>query len=160
MGFFAYTCPHCLKFEPFLEQWQKTAPAWVDFRQVPVAWDSRTEPFVKAYYALQALNLLPQLHMKFFESVIYQNRVYDNLDKDILDFMVQAGVGADKWKSAYQSFGVASKTKAATRTWQSYGVEATPMVGIGGRYLTGPHLTKTRENCLKVIDFLAQKAHG
>ena len=160
LGFFAYTCPHCLRFDPYLEQWRKTAPAWVDFKMVPVAWDSRTEPFVKTYYALQALNLLAQLHTKFFESVIFQSHPYDQPEKDILDFMVHAGVDADKWKAAYGSFGVASKTKAATRSWQSYGLEATPMVGVAGKYLTGPHLTKTRENCLKVIDFLIRKARG
>ena len=160
VDFFAYTCPHCIKFAPVIEPWSRKLPSWIDYKQVPVAWDSKTEPFVRAYYAMQATGLLPKLHMKFFESVIYQTHKYEfaTLVSDIRGFMTKNGVKASDWDAAYNSFGVANKTRAATQIWQSYGVDATPMVGIDGKYLTGPHMTPTREDCLSVIETLAQKA--
>lgn len=160
VSFFAYTCPHCIKFAPVIEPWSRKLPSWIDYKQVPVAWDSKTEPFVRAYYAMQATGLLPKLHMKFFESVIYQTHKYEfaTLVSDIRGFMTKNGVKASDWDAAYNSFGVANKARAATQIWQSYGVDATPMVGIDGKYLTGPHMTDTREDCLKVIEALAQKA--
>lgn len=160
VNFFAYTCPHCLKFAPVIEPWSEKLPAWISYRQVPVAWDARTEPFSRAFYVLQSLRLLPKLHMKFFESVIYQTHKYESasLAKDIRDFMLANGVQAQAWDSAYNSFGIANKARAASQTWQSYGLDATPMVGIDGKYLTGPHMTTSRQACLTVIEALAQKA--
>ena len=160
VNFFAYTCPHCLKFAPVIEPWSKKLPAWIDYKQIPVAWDYKTEPFVRAYYALQSMGLLPRLHMKFFESVIYQTHKYDfpTLASDIRSFMTKNGVKAADWDSAFNSFGVANKTRAASQIWQSYGVDATPMVGIDGKFLSGPHMTSSREECLSVILALAQKA--
>ena len=90
--FFSYTCPHCFRFDPIIEPWSKKLPSWIDFKLNPVAWDSRLDPFVKTYYALESLGLLPKLHMKFFESVIYQTHKYENPAADIADFMVKAGV--------------------------------------------------------------------
>ena len=156
--FFSYTCPHCFRFDPIIEPWSKKLPSWIDFKLNPVAWDSRLDPFVKTYYALESLGLLPKLHMKFFESVIYQTHKDENPAADIADFMVKAGVNAKQWNSAYNSFGVANKTRAASRLWQSYGIDATPMIGIDGKYVTGPHMTPTRESDLVVVETLAQRA--
>ncbi len=160
VSFFAYTCPHCLRFAPVFDPWAEKLPSWVSYQAVPVAWDARTVPFVRAFYSLQALGLLPKLHMKFFESVIYQSHPYEQktLDADIASFMTKNGVSAKDWEGAYKSFGVANKTRAATNIWQSYGLDATPMIGIDGKYLTGPHMTTSREACLQVVDALIKKA--
>ena len=156
--FFAYTCPHCFRFDPVIEPWSKKLPSWINFRFSPVAWDQRTEPFVRVYYALQSLGMLPKLHRKFFESVVYQAHKYETLDADIADFMAKSGIPAEQWKAAYSSFGVANQTRAAGRLCEAYGIDATPMVGIDGKYLTGPHMTTSRENDLTIIMALAQKA--
>ena len=39
--FFAYTCSHCLQFEPHFAKWAKTAPADVAIRICPVAWQPK-----------------------------------------------------------------------------------------------------------------------
>lgn len=35
IAFFAYTCPHCLQFEPVLDEWAKNLPADVVFTSLP-----------------------------------------------------------------------------------------------------------------------------
>ena len=146
IAFFAYTCPHCLQFEPVLDEWAKNLPADVVLRRCPVAWQPKYFPFTDTYFALEALGLLDKLSMPFFESVIYQTHTYDfnNAEADILDFMTKNGVDAEKWKSAIRSFGVKNKNRVAFQTWQTYQIDSTPMVGIGGRFITGPHMVGSR----------------
>lgn len=154
--FFAYTCPHCLKFEPTINAWKKNLPADVTFRVCPVAWQPKFLPFTQTYYALDALDLLDKLHLKFFESVIYQERTYnfENPAADIAEFMADNGVDAKKWEQTMRSFGVQNKARIATQTWQAYQIDSTPMVGVAGLYTTGAHLVGTREQTPAAIDFL------
>ena len=58
--------------------------------------------------------------------------------------MTKNGVDAEKWKSAIRSFGVKNKNRVAFQTWQTYQIDSTPMVGIGGRFITGPHMVGSR----------------
>lgn len=75
--FFAYTCSHCLAFEPVFHEWEKRLPEDVVVRVCPVAWNEKFLPFTQVYFALEAMGLLEKLHQPFFESVIYQTHVYD-----------------------------------------------------------------------------------
>lgn len=156
IAFFAYTCPHCLNFEPTLEEWMKTVPADVEVTRCPVAWQPKYFPFSETYYALEALGLLDKLSRPFFESVIYQTHSYnaDSVANDILDFMVKNGVDAEKWKATVRSFGVQNRNRVAFQLWQAYGIDSTPMVGVAGRFTTGPHLVGSRNAMPDALNYL------
>lgn len=157
--FFAYTCPHCLQFAPHFEKWAKAAHQGVTVRICPVAWQPKLLPFTQTYFALEALGLLDRLHMPFFESVIYQEHPYnyENPSADIADFMKSKGVDPKKWEQTMRSFSVMNKSRQATQYWQSYQIDSTPMIGVGGVYTTGPHLVGTREGTPGCIDFLVEQ---
>lgn len=158
--FFAYTCPHCLQFEPFLERWSENLPKGVTIRVCPVAWTPDYLPFAQTYFALEQLGELSRLHTPFFESVIYQERTYtpQTCAQDILGFMKDNGIDPDLWKRTMRSFTVQNKTRMATQTWNAYGIDSTPMVGIAGRYTTGPHLAGSREETIELINWLIEEA--
>ena len=128
----------------------------------PVAWQPKFLPFTQTYFALEALGLLDQLHMKFFESVIYQEHPYnyDNPAPDILDFMTKAGVDGKKWEQTMRSFSVMNKSRQATQYWNSYQIDSTPMIGVGGIYSTGPHLVGTREATPACISYLVDQVRA
>ena len=157
--FFAYTCPHCLQFDPIFKNWLKTTPADVSVRICAVAWQAKLLPFTQTYYALEAMGLLDKVSMPFFESVVYQERPYDFNDptKDILDFMKTQGVDVAKFEKTLRSFGVMNKSRVDTQTWQAYQIDSTPMIGVGGIYSTGPHLVGSREETPACIDFLIEE---
>ena len=148
--FFAYTCPHCLQFHPVFHEWAQKAPEDVSIRICPVAWQPKYLPFTDTYFALEALGLLDSLSMPFFESIIYQTRSYnfDSATRDIHDFMVEAGVDGAKWDATFNSFGVKNKSRNATMLWNAYQIDSTPMVGVGGKFTTGPHLAGSRQDRL------------
>lgn len=157
--FFAYTCPHCLQFEPIFSKWQKTAPVDVAVRICPVAWQDKYLPFTQTYYALEAMGLLDKLSQPFFESVVYQEREY-NLNsalQDIVAFMGDQGVDKAKFEQTMKSFGVMNKSRAAMKLWQAYQIDSTPMIGVAGIYSTGPHLVGSREGTTDCIDFLVEQ---
>ena len=157
--FFAYTCPHCLQFHPVFHEWAQKAPEDVSIRICPVAWQPKYLPFTDTYFALEALGLLDSLSMPFFESIIYQTRSYnfDSATRDIHDFMVEAGVDGAKWDATFNSFGVKNKSRNATMLWNAYQIDSTPMVGVGGKFTTGPHLAGSRQGTPAVIDYLVDQ---
>ena len=135
------------------------APEDVSIRICPVAWQPKYLPFTDTYFALEALGLLDSLSMPFFESIIYQTRSYnfDSATRDIHDFMVEAGVDGAKWDATFNSFGVKNKSRNATMLWNAYQIDSTPMVGVGGKFTTGPHLAGSRQGTPAVIDYLVDQ---
>lgn len=158
--FFAYTCSHCLTFEPVFHEWEKHLPEDVVVRVCPVAWNEKFLPFTQVYFALEAMGLLGKLHQPFFESVIYQTHVYDfeNPFADITAFMVEQGVDAKQWERTMRSFGVQNKARIATQLWQAYRIDSTPMIGVAGRFTTGPHLVGTRNATPDCLNYLIEEA--
>lgn len=158
--FFAYTCSHCLAFEPIFTDWEKHLPDDVVVRHCPVAWNEKFLPFAQTYFALEAMGLLDKLHMPFFESVIYQTHVYDfeNPFSDISSFMGEQGVDIKQWERSMRSFGVQNKARIATQLWQAYRIDSTPMIGVAGRFTTGPHLVGTRNATPDCLDFMIEEA--
>ena len=159
--FFAYTCPHCLQFEPYMIEWSKNLPENVKFEMSPVAWQKVLEPFVRAYYVIQALGR-SDLHQKFFENVVYQEDPinFENPAEDIKAIMVKNNVDPKQWDKLYRSFSVGNSVKKAEYAWQAFNIDSTPMVAVGGRYVTGPHLVGNRRETIDCINFLIEKVRA
>lgn len=157
--FFAYTCPHCLQFQPTFEAWTKNKPDDVTIRVCPVAWQPKYMPFTETYFALEAMGLLEKHSLPFFESVIYQTREYNfnAATADIRAFMVSQGIDGAAWDKAMSSFGVKNKARIASQLWRAYQIDSTPMVGVGGLFTTGPHLVGTRQATAGCIDYLVEQ---
>lgn len=157
--FFAYTCPHCLQFQPIFHSWAEHAPSDVTVRVCPVAWQPKYLPFTETYFALEALGLLDKVSLPFFESVIYQTHSYnfESAAADIRSFMEQQGIDGEKWTKTVSSFGVRNKARISTQLWQAYQIDSTPMIGVGGRFTTGPHLVGTRNATPACIDYLVEQ---
>lgn len=142
LEFFAYSCVHCYRFEPVLEQWKKTLPAKVIVRQVPVQFSPAFEPLAKTFYAFDALGWLGTLHNRLFAAIhLEKKRIYD--EAAILQWVSQQGVDTEAFKKAYASFGVAGKAKRAVQLSNAYAVEGTPSLGIQGQFMVPGQGEKT-----------------
>ncbi|MEG0821925.1 MAG: thiol:disulfide interchange protein DsbA/DsbL [Burkholderiaceae bacterium] len=153
LEFFAYTCPHCMTYEPVMKAWKKTLPGDVEVKSIPVAFDERGTPYVKIFYALEALNKLDALHTKVFDAVINQRRRLEDPNA-IADFMATNGIDRKQWLDAYNSFSVAGKTNRAAQTWKAYRIDGTPGNAVAGKYMTAPSMVGSREGATKVMDYL------
>ena len=59
---FWYGCPHCFRFEPFVEKWAESIPEGVVFEQVPSAINAAWTVHARAYYAFKLMGVQEQLH--------------------------------------------------------------------------------------------------
>lgn len=161
LDFFWYGCPHCYNFLPDLEAWRKRQPADVAFKHSPIDFgDAAREPHARIFFALQALGRAEELHVKVFEAFHVQHRRLTD-PGDIADFMAANGIPRDRWLEAFNSFSTANQVRRARQTADAYGVDGTPMIGVGGRYLTAPSMLADLSNpsraTLATIDYLVDR---
>ena len=155
--FFWYSCPHCNAFEPEFEAWVKSAPKNLQVRRVPVAFNNTFVPQQKIYYTLEAMGLIPDVHLKVFRA-IHVERQRLNKDEDIFAFMEKNGVDAKKFKEIYNSFTVAGQVRKATQLQEAYGVEGVPSMGVAGKYYTDGTRAGSMGNVLQVVQYLAAQS--
>ena len=153
IDFFAYTCAHCQRLAPLLENWMKKLPADVSVRRVPVAWEPATQFLSRIYYTFEALDRLEDLHPAFWQDIL--SGVITS-EADLQSWLQSHKVNLNEWNAAYNSFTVTMKTQQALQTWQNYRLDATPYVAVAGKYLTAPHMAGSRQKTIEVLDWLVR----
>jgi protein dithiol oxidoreductase (disulfide-forming) len=153
---FSYTCPHCAQFEPMVFAWRGKQPADVKFTPVAGFFGGNPEPFAKAFYTAQLLNLVGKTHEAMFRAV-HIDRSLDAHDANadtIAAFYARYGADPKQFASTMSSFAVDAKVKRANQFIQRSGVEGSPTVIVDGKYrVTG----KTLEDTLRVTTHLVAK---
>ena len=151
--FFWYSCPHCNAFEPQFEAWAKSQPADVVVHRIPVAFNASFVPQQKLYFALEGMNLLPQLHAKVFRTIHVERNMLKT-DDAIFEWVGKQGVDVAKFKGVYNSFTVNNQLRKASQVQNEYDVEGVPAMGVAGRYYTDGTKAGNMENVLRVVDAL------
>jgi thiol:disulfide interchange protein DsbA len=132
--FFSYMCPHCSEFNPLVTTWGATLPKNVVFRRVPVgfnrpAWIN----LARAYYALQASGDLEKLDAPLFHAIHEEHlQLFD--EQSLADWVGKNGGSAEKFASAYTSFGVNNQTVQADQLVDHYRIDAVPTMAVNGEY--------------------------
>ncbi len=151
--FFWYSCPHCNRFEPQLQEWVKKMPKDVVLRRAPVAFRPDFEPQQRLYFVLEAMGKVEELHTKVF-SAIHNERQPLNTTELVTAWAEKQGINKEKFTEAYNSFPVATKTRKATLLQDSYKVDGVPALGVAGKYYTSGSVAQTMERALVVTDYL------
>jgi len=150
---FSYTCPHCKTFESYLEPWTGELPDHVEFRRVPIPLGRGGEPFVRAYYTAEILDILEQSHQALFTALHDERRPIRTLD-DLAEFHAQFGVEASEFESTAASFPVDSRMRMGNASAGKWGVRSTPTVVVNGKWRIGPRRGGTFDEMLDVVDHL------
>ncbi len=151
--FFWYSCPHCNRFEPQLQEWVKKMPKDVVLRRAPVAFRPDFEPQQRLYFVLEAMGKVEELHSKVFNA-IHVERLPLNTAELVAAWAEKQGINKAKFTEAYNSFPVATKTRKATLLQDAYKVDGVPALGVAGKYYTSGTLAQTMERALVVTDYL------
>lgn len=133
LEFFAYSCIHCARFEPLLENWESKRPANTVLRRVPVAFSADFVPMQRLYYTLEAMGKLGELHAKVFEA-IHGQRLPLTTAGPITEWVVRQGVDRAKFTELFNHKDTTEKAKRAAQLQDAYGVEGTPAMGVAGRF--------------------------
>ncbi len=155
--FFSYACPHCYRFEPYIEQWLKTKPDNVEFIHVPAVFSKNWEALATLYYAAEALGVQEKMHPLIFEAMHGKGKKIRSFE-DLKALFVANGVSAEKLEQAINSFTVAAKTRRAKTMTQNYGIKSVPNIVVQGKYRTNSTRAHGHDKVFKVVDFLIDKA--
>jgi len=154
--FFWYGCPHCYTLEPTLERWIASKPKHVAFVRTPGT-AQRWLLHAQAYYAAEAMGVVPKLHPALFKAIHEQKRPLDD-EASLLKFVAEQGIDAAKFKEALNSFGTRLKVEKAKRLNEAYTINSVPMLVVDGKYLTSPQMAGGEAAAIKVVEYLVRKA--
>jgi thiol:disulfide interchange protein DsbA len=154
---FWYGCPHCHRFEPFIERWLKTKSDNIEFVRLPAILRDSWAIHARAFYAAEALGVLDKIHKPLFTAIHAHKRKL-NTEEALMAFFAEHGVSDDDFKKAFNSFSVNAKVRRANELGRRYGVRGTPAVVINGKYRTDSTTCKCGfSEVLNIVDFLAEK---
>jgi len=158
LEFFSYGCTHCYALEPSFHEWTQAQPSDVAVRQVPVAFNAGMRPLQQLYYTLEAMNRL-DLHAAVF-AAIHQQRLRLFTKDAMQDWAQKQGLDAKRFADTFDSFGVNTKVERANALTQTYDIQGTPTVIVGGRYMTSPSHAKGYRATVDEVDRLVKQLRG
>ncbi|MCS6810671.1 MAG: thiol:disulfide interchange protein DsbA/DsbL [Tepidimonas sp.] len=142
LEFFSYSCIHCYRFEPLMTAWMRKQPKEIVVRRVPVGFSPAFEPLQRLYYTLEALGRLGDLHDKAFKAVHEERERFNGLEAAAA-WAARQGLDRQAFTQTWQSFGISGKVKRAIQLQDAYEVDATPSLGIAGRFLVPGQAERT-----------------
>jgi thiol:disulfide interchange protein DsbA len=160
---FGYTCPHCAHFEPQFQAWKKRQPADVSAIQIPAAFGGYWLPYARAFFAAEALGVLPQSHDAMFNAIHVQRTLPVNNNvtaEQIAPFYAQYGVDAKRFADTFHSFGVDAKINRAKQFAVKTRIEGTPSIVVNGKYTVSVDQQGGFEKMLDTVDWLVARERG
>jgi len=156
LEFFWYGCPHCYTFEPYVNAWKKSKPDNVDFARVPAIFRPDWEVQARAYYALNNMGVIEDMHIKIFEALHKKKKRLDTKQK-ITDFLVSNGVDKAAFEKEYNSFTTDGMVRKAKKKMKAYRIQGVPSMVINGKYLTSGSMAGSYDNMVKITNHLIEK---
>jgi thiol:disulfide interchange protein DsbA len=159
--FFWYGCPHCYVLEPYIENWLKDKPAYIEFKRVPAMFGEVHRAHARLFYTLQALGKVDELNGKVFER-IHQQRdpLYAPEDdkgtlQDQLQFAKANGISEADFLGAYNSFGVQANLQQADDLMRRDRIDGVPSIVIAGKYESDVGMAGSQANLIQLTNDLA-----
>ena len=153
---FWYGCPHCFRFEPYINQWKKNLPEGVVFEQVPSVLNPGWMEHARAFFALQMMGETDKVHEKLFNAIHVKRQRLNNVDA-LAAFVAKQGVDEKKFREFYHSFMVDSMVRKSRQKERKYGHRGVPAVIINGKYRTSASQAGSNARMIQVIDYLVQQ---
>ena len=155
---FWYGCPHCHRFQPFLEPWIEALPDHVRFVRMPAVFSDVWELHARAYYIAAALGVLDDIHAKIFAAIHDEGRSLESLGA-IRGFFVEQGVAASDFDRHADSFSVKSGIQRSLVMQRGYGLRGVPALIVNGRFLVSGSTAGSYPKVLEVTDALIAREH-
>jgi len=153
---FWYGCPHCFRFEPYVERWAAGLPEGVVFEQVPSSLNPRWNELARAYYAFKMMGALEQTHKALFEAIHLKRQRLSTVD-ELAQFAVDQGLDEKVFREDYVSFPVETQIRKNIQKEKRYGHRGVPAVIVNGKYLVSASLAGSNERMIQIMNFLVEQ---
>ena len=156
---FWYGCPHCDRFQPYLERWFETLPDHVRFVRMPAIFNDVWELHARAYYTAVALGILDDIHHLIFAAIHDEGRSLATMDA-VRDFFIRHGVSESDFDRHSRSFTVQSGVQRSLVMQGRYGLRGVPALIVNGRFLVSGSTAGSYPRVLEVADALIAREHA
>ncbi|MDH3762147.1 MAG: thiol:disulfide interchange protein DsbA/DsbL [Gammaproteobacteria bacterium] len=150
---FWYGCPHCFRFEPYIERWAANQSEDVVFEQMPSSLNPRWTEHARAYYAFKMMNVLDQTHKALFDAIHLKRQRLTSLDT-LAEFVAELGLDEKLFRENYFSFPVETQIRKNIQREKRYGHRGVPAVIVNGKYLVSASLAGSNERMIQIMDYL------
>ncbi len=159
---FWYRCPHCFRFQPYIERWLKSKPDYVVYVRLPAILRPDWSYYAAAYYTAEALGVLDKIHEPLFDAIHRQRRAKElDEEENLMKFFADYGVSNEDFTNTFHSFAINSKVRRADLMTDRYHIHGTPSVVVNGKYLVDPGMAQNDYGImLRIINFLVEKEHN
>ena len=156
---FWYGCPHCFRFEPYVERWLATLPEGVVFEQVPSSLNPRWTEHARAYYAFKMMNALDRAHQALFDAIHIKRQRLTSLDT-LAKFAADIGLDEKVFRENYFSFPVETQIRKDIQKEKRYGHRGVPSIIVNGKYLVSASDAGSNDRMIEIMTFLVARELG
>jgi thiol:disulfide interchange protein DsbA len=135
--FFSYACTHCRDFVTPLHAWADANRGSIQFRRVHIALKGEGDLYQRLYYTLDELGQSDKFDARIFDA-IHRDRMRLNDPDNVAALVAKLGLDKNAFFAMFGSARVDRRIAEAVKLTAASGVEGSPVVVMGGRYLTGP----------------------
>lgn len=157
MEFFSYSCIHCYNFEPAIERFLDEKPDNIRFTQVPVMFNPRNEPEVRAYYVGQVLKIGDEANKVIFDTIHRERNALRSDAQFAKLFEDKLGVSEEKYMATAYSFGVDPMVQKSVRLTGNSRIGGTPTIIANGKYVIDSGAVGSNEMALYVAKYLVER---
>lgn len=154
--FFWYGCPHCFRFDPYLEEWAKNQPADVVLRRQPVIFGANWAPQARAYFTAEVLGVVDKIHKDFFNAMHLDKKPMAS-EEELTEFFAARGIDRKAFKEAFHSFAVDMKMRQAEAIGADYGITGVPALVVNGKYAITGQTAKSYEKMIEALKTLVER---
>ena len=135
---FGYVCPACAAFDPLVSSWKHKLPADVRFSYVPAPFGPEWNPYAKAFYVAEAMNLVDKSHSALIREIHVTQTMPGEGDpvneQKIADFYGKYGANPKEFLSTMNSFSVNAQVNKGRQFMIRSGANSTPTLIVNGKY--------------------------
>jgi thiol:disulfide interchange protein DsbA len=153
---FWYGCPHCDRFDPFVEKWLEKKADYIDFKHMPAVFNNpQWRLHATAFYTAETLGIGHKLHKPFFDAINRQG-LRLSTEEQLRDFFAKYGVSGEDFDKTFNSFAVKAKVARAADLTKKFGIDGVPAIIVNGKYRVNSTLAGgSYDTLLNIVDFLA-----
>src|SRR5689334_12399246 len=158
MEVFAYSCPHCYKFEPELSAWRKKLPADVEFVRSPHTLGQPAGAVRnKAFFAAQTLGVIDQFHPALFAAIHAEGKAMATPEEIRALFVKSTGIKGEEFDGVFSGFAADAGFRRGEMAIQAMGITSVPTLVVNGQYMVSPSSGGGFAGMLAVTDFLVDQ---
>ena len=156
---FWYRCPHCYTLEPYLKQWEKSKPDFVEYVRMPAILNQPWAFDARVFYTFLALGLVDKLHEAYFDAIHKERKRFVTVEQ-LADWAADQDVDPQDILNTFNSFGVNSMVAHAADMSARYQTDGVPTIIIDGKYRTKVSLAGGHNELIDLMNHLALRARS